>query len=432
MEAGTCKKELAIEISVDVIQREADSVAVRYARLARLPGFRPGRAPATLVRRQFRDDIRAEVAQSLLTKFFENAVKERKWSVVGRPRFDELKFEDDQPLTCKATFEVYPEFELKEFKGLEVEEELPTVTDTDIEQAIEELRQHVATFEVVEGHPATEDDYAIVNYQGRDLSSSESHPIEARDALVHLGGKGTVGAFTENLRGSKPGEVREFQVTYPEDYPQRSLSRKTFSYHVEVQSIKKKVVPPIDDDLARSVGECATLTELRDKLRQDLKDHRKRRVEITTRQKLLEQVLEKHLFPVPEVLVEEQLNRKLERALAQLMAQGIDPRATEIDWRKLREESRPEAEKEVRASVILEKIAEKENIDTTEEEVDELVRELAKERHETAPALKARLTREGDIDRIKFTRRNQKALDFVYRNAQIIRKSEPDPAQVEG
>ncbi len=162
-----------------------------------------------------------------------------------------------------------------------------------------------------------------------------------------------------------------------------------------------------------------------------MKERRKRDVELAAKQKLLEQLLEKHLFPVPEVLVEEQLNRKLERALTQLIAQGIDPRATEIDWRKLREESRPEAEKEIRASVILEKIAEAENIHVPEEEVDELIREMAKERQETAAALKTRLTRDGDIDKIKSTRRSQKALDFVYRNAKISRKSEPDPERSE-
>ncbi len=265
MEAETCKKELVIEIPVDVIRREADSVAVRYARQARLPGFRPGHAPASLVRRHFRQDIRSEVAQSLLLRFFENAVKEQKWSVVGRPQFDDLKFEDDQPLTCKATFEVYPEVELKEYKGLEVHEELPTVTDADVDRTLEELRQQVATFEVVEGRSAAEDDYLTVNYQGRDESSPESRPIEARDAVVHLAGKGTVGAFTENLRGSKSGDVREFQVTYTENYPQKALAGKTLRYRVEVQGIKKKVVPAIDDDLAKTVSEFATLAELREK-----------------------------------------------------------------------------------------------------------------------------------------------------------------------
>jgi trigger factor len=424
VDTDTCKKELVIEIPADVVRREAETVTAQYARVARIPGFRPGHAPASLVRRHFREDIRNEVVQTLLPRFFETAVKEQKWSVVGRPRFEDLKFEDDQPLTCKATFEVYPEFELKPYQGLEVEEESPSVTEADVERALEDLRQRAATFEVVAERPAADDDYVSVNYRGRDLKAPESRPIETQEALVHLGGEGTVAAFTENLRGSKPGDVREFQATYPDDYPRKSLAGKTLGYRVEVQSIKKKVVPPLDDELAKSVSEFSTLEELRAKLRQDLANRAQRRAEMATRQKLVDALLQAQEFPVPEVLVEAQLDRKLERSLAQLLAQGIDPRETGADWSKIREEHRPDAEKEVRAALILGKIAEAEKIEPSEEEVDEVIREMAQERHETPAGLKTRLTREGELDMIKFTRRNQKALDVIYRNAKIIRKSE--------
>lgn len=423
MDAATCKKELVIEIPAEVVRQEAETVAAKHARVARIPGFRPGHAPAALVRRRYRDDIRSEVVQSLLPRFLENAVKEQKWSVVGRPRFEDVKFEDDQPLTCKATFEIFPEFELKPHQGLEVEEDPPTVTEADVEKALEELRQHAATFEVVADRPAADEDYVTLNYHGRDLKVPESQPVEARDAVVHLGGKGTVAAFTENLRGAKPGEVREFQVTYPEDYPQKSLAGKTLSYRVEVQSIKKKVVPAADDELAKSVSECSTLEELRAKLQQDLTELAKRRAEMAAKEKLVQTLLQLHEFPVPEVMVEAQLDRKLERTLAQLVAQGIDPRQAEVDWHKVREEARPHAEKEVRAALILGKIADAENLEVSEEEVDETVRQMAEERHEAPAALKTRLTREGEIDRISSTRRNHKALDFIYRNAKIIRQS---------
>jgi trigger factor len=423
VDAATCKKELVIEIPAEVVWQEAETVAAKHARVARIPGFRPGHAPAALVRRRYRDDIRSEVVQSLLPRFLESAVKEQKWSVVGRPRFEDVKFEDDQPLTCKATFEIFPEFELKPHQSLEVEEDPPTVTEADVEKALEELRQHAATFEVVADRPAADEDYVTLNYHGRDLKVPESQPVEARDAVVHLGGKGTVAAFTENLRGAKPGEVREFQVTYPEDYPQKSLVGKILSYRVEVQSIKKKVVPAADDELAKSVSECSTLEELRAKLQQDLRELAKRRAEMAAKEKLVEALLQLHEFPVPEVMVEAQLDRKLERTLAQLMAQGIDPRQAEVDWHKVREEARPHAEKEVRAALILGKIADAENLEVSEEEVDETVRQMAQERHEAPAALKTRLTREGEIDRISSTRRNQKALDFIYRNAKIIRQS---------
>ena len=423
MEATTCKKELVIEIPIDVVQHEADTVAGQFAKRARIPGFRPGHAPTSLVRRHFRDDIRGEVAQTLIPRFFQTAVKDHKWEVVGQPRFEDLKFEDDQPLTCKATFEIYPEFDLQPYKELEVEEEQPEVADADVDKAVADLQESAATFEVVTDRPAADDDHLTVNYRGQDASSPASQPTEAKEAVVHLGGKHTVEAFTENLRGAKTGEVREFPVTYAADYPQKTLAGKTFSYRVEIQSIKKKVVPPADDELAKSVSEFATLEELRGKLRQDLAEDARRQAEIGSKQKLAEKLLEAHPFPVPEVLVEIQLDRKIERTLGQLLSQGIDPRETQVDWKKLREDARPEAEKEVRVALILGRAADAEKIDLTEEEVDDVIRDMAKERHMTAAELKTRLTRDGKLDTLKSTRRNQKALDFIYRNAKIIRKS---------
>jgi trigger factor len=424
VEAETCKKELVIEIPVDVLRKESENVTAQYQRTARIPGFRRGHAPATLVRQHFRDAIRKQVVQSLVPKFFERAVTEQKLAVVGEPRFEDLKFDDEQPLTCKAMFEVLPEFELGDYKNLEAEEDPGTVTEADVDQALEELRQGAATYEVVEDRPADNDDYVLVNYQGRDVKEPSAPPLEAHDAVVHLGGKGTVAAFSANLRGAKSGEVREFDVAYPDDYPQKSLAGKTFRYRVEVQSIKKKVVPAADDELAKSVSESETLADLRAKLRAELATRRKKQAEKATMSKLLEQLVNRRPFPVPEALVEAQLDHKIESVVTQLVAQRIDPRSTEIDWRKLREESRPEAEKEVRGSLILEKVAAAEGIEVTEEEVDEMVRATAQERHEPPAALKTRLTREGVLDKIRFSRRNQKALELIYRNAKIIRKSE--------
>jgi trigger factor len=424
VEAETCKKELVIEIPVDVLRKESENVTAQYQRTARIPGFRRGHAPATLVRQHFRDAIRKQVVQSLVPKFFERAVKEQKLAVVGEPRFEDLKFDDEQPLTCKAMFEVLPEFELGDYKNLEAEEDPGTVTEADVDQALEELRQGAATYEVVEDRPADDDDHVLVSYQGRDVKEPGAPPLEARDAVVPLGGKGTVAAFSANLRGAKSGEVREFDVPYPDDYPQKSLAGKTFRYRVEVQSIKKKVVPAVDDELAKSVSESETLADLRVKLRAELETRRRHQVEKVTMSKLLEQLVNRGQFPVPQALVEAQLDHKIENIVTRLVAQRIDPRSTEIDWRKLREESRPEAEKEVRGSLILERVAEAEGIEVTEEEVDELVRATAEERHEPPAALKTRLTREGTLDRIRDSRRSQKALEFIYRNAKIIRKSE--------
>ena len=424
MEAANCKKELLIEIPVDVVRREADTVTAQYTRRARIPGFRPGRAPASLVRSRFRDEIREEVVQALVPKYFEDAVKEQKWRVVGHPRFEDLRFEEDQPLACKATFEVLPEIELQQYKGLEVEEETPQVTEADIDKALEEVREQAATFEVVSDGLAAEGDYLTVNYTGYDVKAPAAHPQQEREVTLELGGRGTPSAFTENLRGTRPGEIREFEVNYPGDYRQESLAGKTFRYRVEVQSIKHKVVPAADDELAKSVSEFSTLGELRAKLSKDLAERAKHQAEMAAKQELLQHLVRLHEFSVPEVMVEARLDRRLERAMSQLISRGIDPRHAQVDWRKWREDSRADAEKEVRSSLLLSKIAEAEGLEVPEEEVDEVIREMAQEAHEPPAALKTRLTRDGELDMIKSTRRNQKAIDFIYRNAKITRKSD--------
>jgi trigger factor len=431
VESETCKQELLIEVPPDIVKQEEDAVTAQYRRLARIPGFRPGRAPASLVRRHFQEDIRNEVVQALLPKYFDNAIKDRKMSVIGRPHFADLKFEEDSPLTCTARFEILPEFELKDYKGLEVDEGPSEVTAADVAQSLDELQQRAATFEPVDDRPAQDGDYVTVNYRGVDNADPTSKPLEANDAMVHLAGEGTVAAFTENLRGAKLGDVREFEVGYPEDYTTKSLAGKTLSYRVEVQAVKKKVVPALDDEFAKSVSESKTMDELKAKISENLAVRKKDEMEAAAKQNLLDQLVRAHSFPVPDTLVEAQVDARLERLLTRLLSQGVDPRTVGIDWQKLRADGRPEAEKDVRGALILEKIAEAERIDVTEEEVDELIRDLARERHEAPAAVKTRLTRDNELPSIRRRLRHQKALDLIYRDAKIQQKSESVSHQAE-
>ena len=429
MESETCKKELVIEVPPDIVKQESEAVTAQYRRVARIPGFRPGRAPTSLVRRHFQEDIRNEVLQTLLPKYFENAIKEQKMSVIGRPQFADLKFEEDSLLTCTAKFEILPVFELKEYKGLEVEQGTLEVAEDEVKQSLEELRERAATFEPVEDRAAQDGDYLSVNYRGVDKADVEAHPMEANDAMVELAGKGSVAAFTENLKGTKAGDVREFDVDYPEDYASKPLAGKSLHYRVEVQSVKRKVVPELDDEFAKSVSEFKSMEELKARVAENLAARKKYEAESGAKQELLSQLVAAHSFPVPDTLVDGQVDSKLERFLSRLLSQGIDPRNVGLDWQKLREDGRPEAEKDVRGSLILEKVAEAEAIEVAESEVDDLIRELAEERHEAPAAVKTRLTHDNEIPAIKRRLRSQKALDLIYQNAKIKPKSEAVPEQ---
>jgi trigger factor len=418
VEAETCKRELLIEIPVDAVRKEADKVVARYSRSVRVPGFRPGHAPAHIVRQRYREEIKSEVVQLLVPKFFNDAVKERQLSAVSEPEFEDLKFEEGQSLTCKATFEVLPEFELKEYKSIEVKEEPVNVTEVEVDKGLEELRESAATYEVVSDRPAEDGDDVTVSYQGRDLKDPKAEPIEGREIVIHLDAQDG-GTFDEHLRGAKAGDRREFEVSYPEDSPSKRLAGKTISYRVEVHGIKRKVLPGVDDELARTVSEFSTVEELRGKVRQDVERLQRRNIERTVRQKLVEELLKRHEFPVPESMVKDQLEHRMKGAVAQLVAQGIDPRLAQLDWGKLREKMQPEAEHAVRAAIILERIAGAEKIEVSEEELDERIREIAQQRGEAPAAVKTRLTRDGALAKLQSSCRSQKALDFVYRNAQI-------------
>lgn len=429
MESPTCKRELIIEVPPDAVARESDQITSQYARLARIPGFRPGKAPRALVGRRFKDEIRSEVVQTLVPRYFEDRVRDEKLHLAGEPRFEDLKFEDGQPIRTKATFEVYPEFELKDYKGVEVDLQPATVTDADVAQTIDRLRERNATFEVIEDRPAAEGDYVMVSYRGQNVQNEEAEPIEAKEGLILLGGERTVPGFTENLTGARAGDIREFEVRYNEDFPRKSLAGQTVKYRVEVQGIKKKVIPPADDDFAKTVSDFATIAELCGKVRADLETQKQKTVENAAKQALMDKLVASYSFPVPDALVEDRLRRRLERFAESLAAQGVDPESAQIDWRGLRDEMRAEAEKDVREALVLDAVARVEDITVTAEELDETLREVAEGLRETPAALKTRLTRDGELDKLQSSRRNLKALDFIYRNAKI---NHPTTATVPG
>lgn len=417
MTSDNCEREVQIEVPVEEVKRETDSVTSGYRRVARIAGFRPGKAPAEIVRRRFWKDIRGEVLQNLLPRHFANALKEQKFQAVGTPKFEGLNFEENQAITCKAKFEILPEFEVGEYQGLEATEKVEPVTEEEIKRTLDQLRERIATFEVVEGRPAKDGDFLETEYQT--LPDGEPSKAQApRRALVELGAEGTPKEFSEHLRGVAAGETREFPVI--QDSPSKSEgTQKTVQYRVTVHAIKKKNLPPVDDELAKSVSEVDTLKQLKSQLQEKLENIKKQQAQQNTMQELLRRLVDPQSFPVPETLVESELNRKLQQTAMELMTQGIDPRTTKIDWDKYRREWREAAEKQVRAQLILDKIAEAEKIEVSEEELDAKVREMAQQRGETPATLKSRLTEEDALVKLKFSCRQDKALEFIYRSAKL-------------
>jgi trigger factor len=417
---ATCKRELELEIPADNVRKAKDKISRDLARIARVPGFRPGKAPVTLIQRRFADEIKGEVLESLLPEFLSKALQEQKLIPVNQPEVDQVNFADDGPVKFRATFEVLPEFQLGDYKDLEIEVEEIQVGDAEIDKAIEELRERAATYAPVEGRAIQDGDYAQIKLIGK---TAEGEPVQADNVLCHVGAEETLESFTQNLRGANVGDTKQFEAKYPDDYPDPKLKGKTFDYTVEVLGIKEKKLPELNDefakDVAAEVGGVENVAELRAKVKERLEAAREERQREQANEKIIETLVNKHDFPVPQSLIEHRMDARLERVVRSLAQQGVDPRAVNVDWVTLRRRQQDRATGDVKAELIIDRIASAENIDATEEDVEKEIEHLATHSGESAQALRARLTKQGAVDRMKSKLRSDKAIEWLYRQSRI-------------
>ena len=414
---ATCRRELDLEIPADEVSKAMERVAKEFAKVARVPGFRPGKAPITLIRRRFADDIKGEVLQSLVPERVEKAVNEQKLTPVSQPKVEQLDFNDGQPLKFRAVFEVLPEFELGNYKDLQLEMPVMDVMDEDVTKTLEDMRERAAAFAPAEGRPVQDGDFVQLKLTG--TPEGEGEPLQADSVLCHIGAEETMAPFNENLRGVNIGDHKDFDVPYPADYPDAKLAGKTYHYSVDVLGIKTKKLPELNDDFAKDVSDATTLDELNKKIREGLEHQRDHKQKDLLREKVLGEIVKLHDFPVPQSLVEHQMDVRLERVVRSLAQQGVDPRAVNIDWVSLRKRNEDRAKDDVKAELIVDRIATAENIDVTEEEVEHELEHLAGHSNESAEAIRARLTKQGTLDRIKAKLRSDKTLDWLAQNARV-------------
>jgi trigger factor len=329
-----------------------------------------------------------------------------------------VDYSEGGPVKFKARFEVLPEFELGDYKNLEVELESSELTDADVARTLGDLRERAASFVPVEGRPIQDGDYAVLKMMGTPAGGA-GEPVRMDNALCHIGSEETLAPFTENLRGAQVGDHRRFPVSYPADYPERKLTGKTFQFAVEVVAVKERKLPELNDDFAKETGEAETLEELKGKVRERLEAAREDLQKEQTKQKIIDLLVGRHAFPVPEALVERQMDERLERAVRRLVAQGVDPRSMNVDWVALRRRQRERAEADVRAELVLDRIATEEKIDVTDEELERELQSVAQRSGENVAAIRARLTREGATDRMKSKLRSDKTLDWLYQQARV-------------
>ncbi len=416
-EAASCRRELELEIPAEEVSKEMERVAKELSRVARVPGFRPGKAPISLIRRKFAEDIKGEVLQTLVPDRVEKAVAEQKLTPVSRPEVDKLDFNEGQPLKFRAVFEVLPEFELGNYKSLELEMPAMEINDEDVTKTLDDMRERAAAFAPVEGRAIENGDYAQLKLMGTPEGGGE--PLQADSVLCHIGAEETMEPFNENLRGGNVGDHKNFDVVYPADYPDEKLAGKTYHYAVEILGVKNKKLPELNDEFAKDVSDSATLDELKSKVREGLEHQRDHRQKELQREKVLAELVKLHDIPVPQSLVEQQMDVRLERVVRSLAAQGVDPRAVNVDWVTLRRKQEDRAKDDVKAELIVDRIASTENIEVSDEELQQELEHAASHSGDSAEVLRARLTKQGTLDRMKAKLRSDKTLDWLAQSSKI-------------
>ncbi len=420
-----CTRELVIDVPADEVSRAWSRVAGNYRKYAKIPGFRAGKVPDSVIRRRFGTEIRKEVIDSLLPERFNKGVGELGIRPVGQPQVTELSVEEGAPLHVKAVFEFIPSFSVDGYKDVTVPKPSAEVTEDEFKHEIEHLRDSRAIIEPVEEDRALKDgDWAQISYKGdiqKDAAEAategaeEAQPLAGEDTLVEIGGKNTVEAFNNALRGAKPGQELKVEVIYPADYSEAKLAGKTVAYEVTVKAIKKRLLPELNDDFAKELGHYESYAELEKSMREHLESRKRRSVESETRDQLFAALVAKFNFAVPESLVQEQIDTRLERGLRALAAQGMSAeQMRKLDFQRLRGAQRDSAIAEVKANILLDRIAGEENISVSDDEMEKELQIAAIQTREPLDTLKARLTQEGGLARIREQIKREKTASILY------------------
>ena len=430
-EVSETRRHLTFEIPADVVESEIARVAQSYSRSARVPGFRQGKVPAGVVRQRYREQILNDVAQDLIPRMVGTALRERGLDPVAVPDIRDVVLEEGKPLTFLADFETMPAVELGAYEGLSLRKPPAVLEAGAVDRALEQLQQRAARWIPVEDRPAAEGDTLLADLtrtrRGRLVqlageaappSEMEGKPEALQNVSIEIGNAANPPEFNTELAGAPLGATRDFAVTYAGDYEIQELAGATIDYAVTVKGIRRKEVPPLDDDFAKEVSELETLAALRDRVREDLQHGAEHDAEHKLRHDLLAE-LGSRVKAVPEVLVDQEIDRRLEEFVRRLADQGIDPMKAEIDWPEFRERQRQPAVETVKSTVAVDEVARRESIEASDADVDREIEQFAARAGRTPAAVRARLEKDGALARIRAGVRREKTMAWLIEKANV-------------
>jgi trigger factor len=394
--------------------------------MARIPGFRSGKVPESLIRGRFAEQIRQDVMEAVLPEHFRTAIAAQNLRPISQPQITKIDLEDGKPLHFKAAFEVLPEFSVDGYQDVKVDKPSAELTDAEVDAELARIRDSRSTMEpVTEERALADGDFAQISFTGEvqpaegeagnEEAPNPQHPISGQDVMVQVGGPNTLDSFNAALRGATVGQQLKFEVSYPADFGERQLAGKRVAYDLEIKGIKKKIEPELNDEFAKELGQYESLADFTSQLREHMTRDKQRHVQTETINRLLEALVTRFEFPVPESLVQQQIDARLDRGLRALASQGMRTEdMRNLDFDRLRAAQRPSATAEVKSSVLLDRIADVENVNVPEEEVDNELQAISLQMREPVDALRARLTEDGSLARIRERLRREKMGALLY------------------
>jgi trigger factor len=425
LDVSPTRKEIKIELDSATVRQAYDRISDRYAKQATVPGFRPGHAPRAVVRNRFKNEIRGQVLQELVPEAVDAAIHKHELHALGEPdvqleNAETLEKLGDAPVSVKVSVEVLPKVDLNDYKNIEVVRQTRPITDERVTEMLDALRETSAAMQPVEDRGAALGDTVTINVKGKFVDRPEEENIQQDDVEVTLGGKGVQQEFTDNLIGVKADDEKTFMVEYPEDYRSAELAGKRVEYTAKVTAVRIKELPEVDDEWAGSLSEeFDSVVTLRTKIRENMERQAVQEADHRLRADLMQKLLERHQFEVPQSLVEHQTSYRLESVVRDMIGRGVDPRNQNVNWKGAREELRAQAEADVRGSLLLEQIALEEKIDVSSEEIEAEIRAIADSSKQPIEQVRSVLTKEGGERSIASRLRNRKALDLLVENARI-------------
>jgi trigger factor len=426
------RKHLSIEVPSEVVDAEIARMTKGYSKSARVPGFRPGKVPVTVVRQRYKEQILSDVAHDLIPRLIDDALRERGLEPVVTPDIKDVVIEEGQPLTFVADFETLPEIDPGEYTGITLRKS-PAVLDVGaVDEGLEHLRQRHARWHPVEDRPAGTGDTLLLDLtrtrrtsvieipgQGPARGGADDKPETLQNISIDLGAGANPPGFDDHLSGTVASDRREFTVRYPPDYEVDDLKGATVDYDVTVKGIRRRELLTLDDEFAKEVSDVDTLELLRSRVREDLQRGAEQESEHRLRHDLLHS-LSHRVKAVPDVLVEHEVDRRLEEFLRRLMEQGVDPMKAEIDWQEFRARQRDAAVDTVKSTLIVDEIAKREKLDATDEELDAEIERFASRAGRPAGDVRARLDKDDGIERIRAGIRREKTVMWLIEKANVV------------